>query len=106
MDKKAAVAQETVDAGGAMIERTDGGIKVHLAIDPQNPMKIFDTLNELEINMIKQAARDMQKIAAAGRFVDDIRFKAKTMLKKMGIEVDVDVPESTMEAVVSEPVEL
>lgn len=102
---KEEMAQEALNAGGALVEPTPDGIKVHLAIDADNPLQIFDRLNELELDMVNRAGRDLTKIAAAGRFVDDIRFKAKTMLAKMGVEVNIDVKES-YPAIVSEPVDI
>lgn len=105
-NEKEQFVQMIFDSGGVQLDKTDDGIKVHLAIDSENPLQIFDTLNELEIDMVKRAGHDLRKIEAASRFVDDVRFKAKTMLEKIGVHVDVDIKESSIPAEISEPIEI
>lgn len=105
-NEKEQFAQEIFDSGGVQLDKTDDGIKGHLAIDAANPLQIFDRLNELEIDMVKRAGHDLRKIESVGRFIDDVRFKAKTMLAKVGVHVDIDIKESNIPAEISEPIEI
>ncbi len=88
MDDRVQKAQQAQAQGGLLIEEIGDNIKVHLAIDPKNPLLIFDRLNEFEVDMVKRANNDPVKVAAAGAFVDDIRQRTKKMLKQAGVDID------------------
>lgn len=81
-------AKQAFTQGGIMTEEIGNKVKIHLAVDPNDPLKIFDKFNELEIELVKQAGNDLEKIKQAGEFVDDVRNKTKLMLKQVGINVE------------------
>lgn len=87
-DQKRIKAQAAVDNGGLLVEENDESIKLHLAIDPNNPLQVFDRLNEIEIDLVKRAGNDIEKVRKAGDFIDDVRKRTKAMLLKVGIDVD------------------
>ena len=81
-------ASEALARGGLLTEEVGDDIKIHLACDPNNPLALFDKINELEIELVKRANNDIQAIQKASEFTDDIRNKAKKMLLQVGIDIE------------------
>lgn len=82
-------AQQTFEAGGLLAEEDDQIVRITLAIDPKEPMKIFDKLIEFELDLVRQAGNDIERVMRASEFVDNIRKVTREQLEKAGIEVTV-----------------
>lgn len=88
MSDKTTKAQEVFDRGGVVTEQIGDKIRIQLAIDAQNPLAVFDKLNELEVELVQRAGNDIDKVQLAGKFVDDLRMKTKELLKTQGVDID------------------
>lgn len=90
--------QEIKDQGGVVIEESDDTIRVLLAVDPKNPEQIFDRLNEIEVDLIKQALSDYKKIEKISEFIDSVREVARKKLKMLENDDDDKLsPNSSMD---------
>jgi hypothetical protein len=85
-ENKREKAQAAFDNGGLLAEEVDDKVKIHLAIDPKNPLQVFDRLNELEVDLVRKAGNDIELIKKAGDFIDELREKTTQMLKSVGID--------------------
>lgn len=81
-------AQKAQAAGGLLIDESGPQVRVSLTVDPNEPMKIFDKLNELEVELVNRAGNDIKAVTAAGEFVDDIRKRTTALLKEQGLFVE------------------
>lgn len=81
-------AQAAFDNGGLLAEEVGENVRIHLAVDPKNPLLVFDKLNELELELVRKAGNDMALIKKASDFIDELREKTRQSLKRVGINIE------------------
>lgn len=89
-DEKRANAQAALDNGGLLVNESGENLKFHIAVDPRDPMKVFDKLNELEIELVKKAGSNIKRIEEISDFIDNVRRRTVAALKSVNIEVSLD----------------
>lgn len=86
-DDKKAQAQKVYDAGGFVAEESgDDSVRFQLAIDPKNPRQIFDRLDVFELDLIRQANGDLEKIKKASDLVDTLRTRVIEALESVNVD--------------------
>jgi hypothetical protein len=82
------LAQTAHDNGGVLlIPQEDGGVRAIIAIDQKNPERIFDRLNEIEVELVTQAGHDLEKIKNASEWIDDLRARVRMDCASMGLDI-------------------
>lgn len=73
--------------GGVLLVSEGENIRAILAVDPQDPHRIFDRLNELEVELVRGSGNSLQKVRRVGEWVDELRARVKVDMTNLGLPV-------------------